>query len=164
MNDNIVLIGFMGCGKTTIGIRLSYYMRRSFLDTDKVIEREQGKEISQIFAEEGEAYFRELERQTVIKLVETESDKIIATGGGAVLDEGNRQALRRTGRVYFLQRRLELLPVEGRPLSQGRGLEELYRGRLPLYQATADVTIDNDAGAEAAAEAIWRDFCAYLGY
>ena len=160
---NIELVGMPGCGKTTVGRALAALSGRTLVDLDEEIVRRTGLSIPEIFQQEGEGAFRELEVQAVERAA-GQSGWIIATGGGAVLDEGNRQALRRTGRVYFLQRRLELLPVEGRPLSQGRGLEELYRGRLPLYQATADVTIDNDAGAEAAAEAIWRDFCAYLGY
>ena len=160
---NIVLVGMPGCGKTTVGRALAALSGRTLVDLDEEIVRRTGLSIPEIFQQEGEGAFRELEVQAVERAA-GQSGWIIATGGGAVLDEGNRQALRRTGRVYFLQRRLELLPVEGRPLSQGRSLEELYRTRLPLYQATADVTIDNDAGAEAAAEAIWRDFCAYLGY
>ena len=69
--SNIVLIGFMGCGKTTVGIRLSYAMRRAFLDTDKLIEKEQEKEISRIFAQEGEEKFRQLETEMLEKLAGT---------------------------------------------------------------------------------------------
>lgn len=153
MNDNIVLIGFMGCGKTTIGIRLSYYMRRSFLDTDKVIEREQGKEISQIFAEEGEAYFRELERQMVIKLAETESDKIIATGGGLPVQPGNAALLKKLGRVVYLKVSPEtvyerLKDDTKRPLLQGGDacarIRELMAARASAYEAVADVTVSTD--------------------
>ena len=77
----------------------------------------------------------------------------------AVLQKENRTAMRRTGRVYFLRRDLSLLPKEGRPLSQKGSLEEMYRVRRPLYQAAADVVLDNSISAREAAELIWKNFC-----
>ena len=88
---------------------------------------------------------------------------MIATGGGAVLRAENRAAMRRTGWVYFLCRNLEELPTDGRPLSQKGSLEEMYRARRPLYQAAADVVIDNSVVLEQTAQLIWRDFCANNG-
>ena len=80
-----------------------------------------------------------------------------------MLRKDNRAALRRTGRVYFLRRDLDLLPTEGRPLSQAGSLEEMYRARRPLYQAAADVVIDNSVVLEQTAQLIWGDFCANNG-
>ena len=79
--DNIILIGFMGSGKSTVGIRLSYRLRRAMEDTDKLIEKEEGRTISEIFAADGENYFRELETACLKKLLRTMKHKIISTGG-----------------------------------------------------------------------------------
>lgn len=151
--SNIVLIGFMGCGKTTLGIRLSYHLRRSLLDTDKMIEREQGKEISQIFAEEGEAYFRGLETQMIAKLAETETDKVISTGGGLPVTPGNAPLLKKLGRVVYLKVSPEtvyerLKDDTKRPLLQCEDarerIRELMEARQSAYEAAADVTISTD--------------------
>ena len=83
---------------------------------------------------------------------------MIATGGGAVLRPENRQALRRTGWVCYLLRRLEDLPTSGRPLSQAGSLEEMFTVRHPLYIQAADTYIWNEASPQETAERIWRDF------
>ena len=91
------------------------------------------------------------------------SGKIILTGGGVVKDERNYAPLRQNGRIYHLWRSLDVLPVEGRPLSQGSGAEKLWAERKPLYERFRDVLIDNNGAAEETAAAIWRDFCAHSG-
>lgn len=148
--SNIVLIGFMGSGKTTIGIRLSYELRKAFLDTDRVIEREQGKEITRIFAEEGEGHFRDLETQTIIKMIETESDRIISTGGGLPVRPENRPLLKKLGTVVYLKLEPETVyeRLKGdtkRPLLQcGEPLHrirELMALRESAYQEAADVVV-----------------------
>ena len=75
---NIILIGFMGCGKSTVGIKLSYRLRRALEDTDKLIEKEEGRTISEIFATDGEPYFRTLETECLKKLIQTTDGKIIS--------------------------------------------------------------------------------------
>lgn len=155
---NIVLVGMPGCGKTTIGRALSALTGRPLADLDEEIVRRTGKAIPEIFQENGEAVFRELERQVLAEFCARDG-QVIATGGGTVLRADNRAAMRRTGRVYFLRRDLALLPTEGRPLSQAGSLAELYRVRRPLYSAAADVHLNNDASPEEVAELIWRDFC-----
>ena len=80
--DNIILIGFMGSGKSTVGIKLSYRLRHAMEDTDKLIEKEEGRTISEIFATDGEAYFRNLETECLKKLIQTANQKIISVGGG----------------------------------------------------------------------------------
>ena len=159
---NIVLVGMPGCGKTTVGRELARLSGKPFVDLDEEIVSRAGKSIPDIFREEGEAAFRELEAQ-VLTDVCARSGQVIATGGGAVLRAENRAAMRRTGWVYFLCRNLEELPTDGRPLSQKGSLEEMYRVRKPLYSAAADTVIDNSVALEATAELIWRDFCENSG-
>ena len=160
---NLVLVGMPGCGKTTVGRALAQISGRALLDLDAEIVRRAGKPIPEIFRTEGEAAFRALESRTLAEVFSDRNGWIIATGGGAVLREENRAAMRRSGRVYFLRRGLDQLPTDGRPLSQGADLGEMYRTRLPLYEAAADMAIENDTTAEETAARIWRDFCAYSG-
>ena len=79
---NIVLIGFMGSGKTTLGLKLSYLLRMPVEDTDKLIERQEGRSITQIFADDGESYFRELETELLRKCGEQKYERILSVGGG----------------------------------------------------------------------------------
>lgn len=155
---NIVLVGMPGSGKTTVGRKLAGLSGKPFVDLDGEIVKRAGKPIPDIFAQEGEGAFRDLETEA-LKAACAQSGQVIATGGGAVLREENRAALRRTGRVYRLRRRLEDLPTAGRPLSQGARLEEMERVRGPLYQAAADRDVWNDKSPEETAGRIWRDFC-----
>ena len=100
-NPNIVLVGFMGTGKTSIGRRLSSQLRMRYVDTDDVVERDSGRRISDIFAEDGEAAFRELESDAVCKVSKL-CNHVISTGGGVVLKEANMVALKRNGVVFCL--------------------------------------------------------------
>ncbi|MBQ2739164.1 MAG: shikimate kinase [Oscillibacter sp.] len=159
---NIVLIGMPGSGKTTVGDALAALTGREALDVDREIVRRTGRSIPDIFREDGEAAFRALERQVTAELGAM-SGKIILTGGGVVKDLHNYASLRQNGRIYHLWRSLEVLPVEGRPLSQGSGAEKLWAERKPLYEAFRDVLIDNNDTVSAAADAIWRDFCENSG-
>lgn len=99
---NIVLIGFMGTGKTTVGRIVADRLKWAFVDTDARIEKEQGAEVSQLFERHGECYFRDLETKTLRKVLESER-QVIATGGGAVLAEANRHAMQEGGFVIALQ-------------------------------------------------------------
>lgn len=155
---NLVLVGMPGSGKTTVGLCLARLSGKPFVDLDEEIVRKAGKPIPEIFASEGEGAFRRLEHEVLTEYC-AKSGQIIATGGGAVLWSENRSAMRRTGRVYRLRRRVEDLPTQGRPLSQGAKLEEMERVRDPLYTAAADAEIQNDIGPEETAGRIWRDFC-----
>jgi shikimate kinase len=151
--NNIILIGFMGCGKTSVGIRLSYKLRRAFLDTDKWIEQKQKKAISDIFASEGEAAFRQMEKDCIRGFIEKENNKIISTGGGLPVQEGNCELLKKLGKVYYLRVTPEtvyerLKNDTSRPLLAGENpmvkIESLLAQRTPLYEACADVIIDVD--------------------
>ena len=98
---NIVLVGFMGTGKTSIGRRLSTQLRMRYVDTDDIIERDSGRRISDIFAEDGEPAFRELESEAVRKVSKL-YNYVISTGGGVVLKEANMVELKRNGIVFCL--------------------------------------------------------------
>ena len=151
--ENIVLIGMPGCGKSTVGRLLSEALGRPLVDTDEKIIALAGKSIPQIFAEDGEARFRELETQVLAELGK-QSGLIIATGGGCVTQERNYPLLHQNGRIFWLRRDIGLLPTQGRPLSQANRLSDLYALRKPLYAAFADHEIDNNGSLAAAAGAI----------
>lgn len=151
--DNIILIGFMGSGKTTTGIKLSYKMRRTLLDTDKLIERQEGRSIADIFAAEGEAYFREQETGLLKKLLADTSHKIISVGGGTPLKAENRKLLRELGKVVYLKVSPETVyqRIQGdrtRPLLQGgepmNKIRSLLAEREKLYEEAADIVITGD--------------------
>ncbi len=150
---NVILIGFMGCGKTTVGLRLSYRLRRTVIDTDKEIEREEKRSISEIFAADGEPYFRDCETACLQKLLDTTSNQIISVGGGLPVREENQRLLHELGQVFYLRAEAEtiyerLKDDTTRPLLQGddpRGkIETLLRERDPYYRAAADVVITVD--------------------
>lgn len=155
---NLVLVGMPGSGKTTVGKALAELSGKPFVDLDDEITRAAEKPIPEIFAREGECAFRALESR-VLNQVCARSGQVIATGGGAILSGENRAALRRTGWVCCLRRRLEDLPTEGRPLSQAGRLEEMERLRGPLYDAAADRSFSNEISPAETAGTIWRDFC-----
>ena len=140
--QNIVLIGMPGCGKSTIGKRLAAQQGKKFVDTDDLVEQKAGKSIPDIFAQDGEASFRALEAE-VIETVGKENGQVIATGGGSVLNLENVRNLKQNGTVVFIKRDLDKLAKEGRPLSIGGDLAEMYEKRLPLYKAAADTVMEN---------------------
>ncbi len=98
---NIVLVGFMGTGKTSVGRRLASQLRMRYVDTDDIIERDSGRRISNIFSEDGEPAFRDLESEAVRKASKL-YNHVISTGGGAVLREANMEALKRSGIIFCL--------------------------------------------------------------
>lgn len=148
---NIVLIGMPGVGKTTVGGILAGELSRSFYDVDEMIERMAGKSIPQIFADEGEAAFRQTETEAVAELSKL-TGAVIACGGGVVTREENYYPLAENGYIVFLNRDISLLSTAGRPVSQAVPAERLYRMRLPLYRSWCDDEIEiTDYTPEAAA-------------
>lgn len=155
---NVILIGFMGSGKTTVGLRLSYRLRRAVIDTDKEIEKEEKRTISEMFATDGEEYFRDRETAFLRKLSEGTGSRIISVGGGLPLREENRKLLRKLGQVFYLKASAETIYERvkhdtTRPLLQGDNPQEKIRSLLALrdssYAEAADVTIDvNDKDFE----------------
>ena len=140
--QNIILIGMPGCGKPTIGKLLAESTGKAFVDSDEQIVALAGKSIPEIFADDGEAVFRDWETTALAQLAK-QSGLVIATGGGCVTRECNYGLLHQNGRIFWLQRDLNLLPVDGRPLSQANKLEVLYKIRKPMYEAFADHTVSN---------------------
>jgi shikimate dehydrogenase len=141
--QNIVLIGMPGCGKTTVGKKLAEATGRVFADADEEIVRLAGKSIPDIFAQDGEEAFRAFET-TVLEELGKQSGLVIATGGGCVTKERNYPLLHQNGRIFWLQRDLDLLPTEGRPLSASRNLQKMYDLRKPLYKAFSDHAVNNE--------------------
>ena len=145
---NLVLIGMPGSGKTTIGRALSEALGRDYVDCDAEIVSRAGMSIPEIFSKQGETAFRDLEAK-VIADVCREKGRVIATGGGAVLRAENVRAMRQNGVVLMLDRNIEALPMDGRPLSSGRqALHDMWEKRAPKYRAAADQCIDNNAAIE----------------
>lgn len=149
---NIYLIGPMGTGKTAVGKQLGRLLGEPFIDSDAEIERHAGVDIPYIFEREGEAGFRQREREVLAELCRREGI-VLATGGGAVLSPENRRALQDTGVVVYLETSLaqQLQRVgkgRGRPMLKGtdlpRRLSQLREQREPLYQEIADITLSTD--------------------
>lgn len=151
MKDNIILTGFMGSGKTSVGIRLSYALKRTMIDTDKWIEKRQNMTISEIFAGEGEEAFRKMETECLKELIKTCDNQIISVGGGLPVREENRRLLSRLGRVFYLKASPEAIYERikndtTRPLLQVadplKQIRTLLEARQDSYSDCADVIID----------------------
>ena len=141
--ENLVLIGMPGCGKSTIGRILAEKTGRKFIDVDQLIVERMGMAISSIFAEGGENAFRQLEMEACADL-QQETGAVIACGGGVVTREENYYSLAENGRFIFLNRSIDVLPTDGRPLSQSTPLSHLYAQRLPLYRSWCDMEVENN--------------------
>lgn len=146
MEKNIILIGMMGCGKTTVGQLLARRLGRELADTDALIEEWEGRSIPDIFAREGEAHFRALELELCREL-SGRRGLVIACGGGLPTQEEAIAALKESGTVFWLDRdpgeTYDGLDVSGRPLAQGGREDFLARHacRSPIYRRWADHTV-----------------------
>ncbi len=164
---NIYLIGLMGVGKTTMGKKLARAMGWPFYDSDRVIEENTGVNIPMIFEYEGEQGFRDREQEVIAQLTQLEGI-VLATGGGAVVREANRQRLKEQGFVVYLQCSIDRILQRTRrdaqrPLLQTENprqkLEQLLKEREPLYRECADITIDTGImPSKAALKTILREF------
>ncbi len=159
---NIVLVGMPSCGKSTVGKKIAERLNKSFVDTDEEIVSRDGREIPQIFQEDGEEIFRQKEREAVFDIGKSTAT-VIATGGGVVLDESNIDILKENGRVYFIDRPLELLvTTDDRPLSSNKGdLEKRYNDRYSIYTACADVIVDGSGTVDEVVRRIEADYYGY---
>ena len=154
--QNIVLIGMAGCGKSTIGKRLSELLKKDFIDTDEMIVNTEEKSIPEIFEDSGEDYFRWCENLAV-NIIGKEKECIISTGGGVVIRPENYNSLKQNGVIVFINRDADLLPTNDRPLSQKYGVKELYAKRLPLYRQFADVEVDGTGTIDEVADRIIKE-------
>lgn len=148
---HISLIGLPGSGKSTIGRHLAKLWKLEFVDTDHVIEQRLGCSITTFFAEHGEAAFRDIESQVLLQLLQHTTPSVLSTGGGAVLREQNRRALKTFSTVFYLQSLPEdiarrLRNDTTRPLMQGedplKRLRALLQVRSPLYLGSAHYVVD----------------------
>jgi shikimate kinase len=147
---SIVLVGMPGCGKSAIGRRLAPRLGLPFVDADEEIERAAGKPITEIFADHGEAHFRDGERRVIARLLGA-GPQVLATGGGALMSEETRDNIRRAGISVWVKADLPILvrrvaKRSTRPLFQGRDpevvMKELMAARHPVF-ATADIIVDS---------------------
>lgn len=165
MNDkNIILVGFMGCGKTTVGKILAARLGKKFIDMDTLIEERTGKAISQIFAENGEPVFRRIERNLVVELAEG-SNQVIAAGGGIILNPLNITDFSRSGRVICLMASEEVIfrrvsSSSARPLLENgdkmQKIRQLFASRRPLYESIRDRVDTSDMTPEEVAQTVIR--------
>lgn len=149
---NIILCGFMGSGKTVVGGELAKIMGRKFVDTDELIEAQQGVAIKAIFATHGEDYFRDLEFECC-KEVAQMKNCIVSTGGGALTFQRNADALKQGGKIVFLDADFDVIcdrigDSSTRPLFQDKvKAKTLYDERKSKYLAAADYVIDGNMSA-----------------
>jgi shikimate kinase len=143
----VVLVGFMGAGKTTVGQIIAERLGQPFIDSDVLIEQRLGRSIREVFVTEGEPYFRELERATIGDLVRA-GDAVISLGGGAV-EEPRTRAVLRDARVVYLRVSFDeaMSRVQGdvdRPMLHRPDLTEVYKRREPVYEDVAALIVDTD--------------------
>ncbi|MFA4966811.1 MAG: shikimate kinase [Candidatus Margulisiibacteriota bacterium] len=160
---NIILIGFMGVGKSEVGRGLAARLGMEFIDTDELIEGTEEKKIAEIFAEKGEEYFRDLETE-IIKTLEDYDNFVISTGGGIVLREENVKMLKEIGPLVLLTSRPEaiferLKDAKDRPLLEKgdkmENISQILGKRNPVYEKAADFKVDtSDIAPEKAVEEI----------
>lgn len=153
MNHNIILIGYMGSGKSTVAKELYAKTGIEVIDTDALIVKEQGRSINEIFQTEGEESFRRLETDLLKRLSESTSSYILSTGGGMPVREENRTILKSLGTVFFLKAGTDTIleRVKGgtqRPLLQGTDqrarIAGMLKERTPMYELTAHYKIETD--------------------
>lgn len=157
MKENIALIGFMGSGKTTVGRQLAKALEMKFIDIDKMISMREKKSIPEIFAENGERYFRDMERR-IIEEESHENNIVISTGGGSIVDNENIKNLKKTSFVVYLDTSLECIfhrvkNGRNRPLLNDvddlySTIKELHGKREWLYKISADYSVKIELGSQ----------------
>lgn len=161
--NNIVLCGFMGSGKTVVGKELAKILGVKFVDTDELIEEEQGVAIKAIFAAHGEDYFRDLEYEMCKKVAEM-NGVVVSTGGGAMTFKRNVDAIKEGSKVVFLDASFDVIcerigDSTTRPLFQNKEkAKKLYDERKDKYLSAADYVINGDMGARKTAMQIAEIF------
>ncbi|MCL4109684.1 UNVERIFIED_CONTAM: hypothetical protein GTU68_055045 [Idotea baltica] len=153
----VTLIGYRGCGKSSVAPMIADALKCEWVDSDREIERLAGKTIAQIFAEHGEQHFRDLESQVLNQLSQSSGSFVIAAGGGAILRESNRKLLKAAGPVVWLTAEVSVLAerilgdgqtAANRPSLTGtdvvQEIRDVLEARLPLYQDAATFTVATD--------------------
>lgn len=158
---NIVLCGFMGSGKTTLGKILSEKLGMNFVDTDSEIVRTEGKSIAEIFSLHGEEYFRSKETE-LLNILANKENTVISLGGGIAAKKENHAALKNIGKVILLDCGLEetltrIKADKTRPLArESKEIEKLYNNRKPIYQEVADIVVDSSKDINETAKTIFQ--------
>lgn len=157
--QNVVLVGMPSSGKSTIGKRVAKMLGREFVDTDDEIVKKINMPIADFFVQYGEAEFRKIESEIVCE-ISKRSAIVVATGGGVVLDQNNVSALKRNGKIVFLNRSAQnLVATKSRPLSSNaKDLKNMFEQRYPIYKASADIEINNDETVDIAVRKIAKEF------
>ena len=171
VTKTIALVGLMGAGKTAVGRRLAQRLGVEFADADAEIEKAANATIAEIFAESGEAFFRDREREVITRLL-TNPPHVLATGGGAFMDPSTRALLRERAVTVWLRADLDLMLARvmrrnNRPLLNDGDprviLERLMAQRYPVY-GEADIAVDSiDGPAEVTLERVWAALAPHLG-
>ena len=152
MKKNIFLIGFMGCGKSTVANQLHKEYQMQILEMDEMIVEREGMNIPQIFSEKGEVYFRDSESKLLLEIQEG-SNQVVSCGGGVVLREQNVITMKKNGKIVLLTAKPETILKrvandDNRPLLKGRktveGISELMDQRRGRYEAAADIIVETD--------------------
>lgn len=152
---NIILIGMPGCGKSTLGKTIAQMTGRQFIDADESIVYREQMSIPEIFAKSGEDGFRKAETEALADICKR-SSYVIATGGGCVTRDENYPLLHQNGTIIWIQREIESLPTDGRPLSQSGNLEKMYEVRRPMYEKFADHIVENSGDVQDTARQILK--------
>lgn len=163
MNKNIILCGFMGSGKTVTGKALAQKLGKEFIDLDVFIEQNQNMSVKDIFAKFGETHFRNLEREAAAALGKSEN-KVIACGGGTVLNPENVSALKVNGEIFYLSVEPQTVKIRlnndtNRPLLTGdkeNAIDALLKNRRPIYESAADRIVDSNGSIDYAVEQILK--------
>ncbi len=150
--NNLILIGFMGCGKTSVGFQLAKRLNFNFCDTDQIIEEKVKDTINHIFEIKGEEYFRKLETETIKGLIGKLNDTVLSVGGGLPIQTGNEKLIRELGCVVYLKTSKDTIMqrLSGdttRPLlagDQDKRIERLLSFRAPIYEAAAHLIVTTD--------------------
>ncbi|MCR5011058.1 MAG: shikimate kinase [Lachnospiraceae bacterium] len=170
---NIVLIGYMGSGKSSVAKALSVKTGMKLLDTDQQIEKEENRRISDIFAADGEQAFRDMETALLKKMLNDGFQGIISTGGGMPVRDENRPLLKQLGQVIYLKTGVDTLTMRltgdgSRPLLQGetaeskrRKIEEMLTRREPSYMEASDAVIPTD---DVTTDALADEILLYMSY
>lgn len=152
MDRNIFLIGFMGCGKSTMARLLSAHLGKELVEMDETIEKKQQQSITEIFAQKGESYFRDLESQLIVQITES-GDKVVSCGGGVILRSENVENMKKNGVIVYLTATPETIYQRvhrstHRPLLNGNMnveyIRDLMQKRIDKYEVAADVIISVD--------------------
>ena len=150
---NIVLVGMPGCGKTSLANILGQRLNMAVIDTDSIIEEKIKTTIPEYFKTHTEEQFRSIESEAIAEAGKM-SGVIISTGGGCVTTLKNYEPLHQNGTIVWIKRGLNNLPKDNRPLSQKTDMAEMFRKREPLYKSFADISVENNADIQTAAEKI----------